>query len=64
MTDEKVRAYIGAAAGLYIIANNLEKSKGDPDIMRRLRFKADDLMNEVQHGRLLGLYQEYIEKNK
>ena len=64
MTDEQVRAYIGAAAGLYVIANNLEESKGDPDIIRRLRFKADDLMNKVQHRQILGLYQEYIEKNE
>jgi len=61
MTDEQVRTYIGAAAGLYVIANNLEENKGDPDIIRRLRFRADDLMNELQHGQLLGLYQEYIE---
>ena len=64
MTNEQVRTYIGAAAGLYVIAKNIEESKGDPDIIRRLRFKADDLLNEVQHGQILGLYQEYIEKNK
>ena len=64
MTDEQARTYIGAAAGLYVIANNLEESKGNPDIIRRLRFRADDLMSEVQHGQLLGLYQEYIEKHK
>ena len=64
MTDEQVRTYIGAAAGLYVIVNSLEESKGNPDVIRRLRFKADDLVNEVQHGQLLGLYQEYIEKHK
>jgi len=64
MSDEQARTYIGAAAGLYVIANNLEENKGDQDIIRRLRFRADDLMNELQHGQLLGLYQEYIEKNK
>ena len=64
MTNEQVLIYIGAAAGLYVIANNLEESNGDSDIIRRLRFKADDLMSEVQHGQLLGLYQEYVEKHK